>query len=290
MSCSRSRSKSPQVQKMPIFKGTDSPNWESFIYQFERIAAHRGWSVRKKSFRLLDCLGDIALEYARKVNQNGDYGDMKRQLKHRFSRKEEPILARRQLPFTRQLENENVEEFAQRVYFLALDGYKSCEGNMIEEIAMETFLRGCRDKEAAMKAMDREPTTLQKAVKYVKTAIANHRALYGPRGSARTSTFAQRQVSVPSREGSLASDSSLSRADSKLSKQKDSYISSSGEIVGHLSNMVEKLTTTVQQSIDRQQALHCSPVISPTRGQLYNSPIRNGQYNEADLKGQGSSL
>lgn len=47
---SRSRSKSPQIQKMPVFKGSDSPNWESFIYQFERVAAHIGWSANKKAF------------------------------------------------------------------------------------------------------------------------------------------------------------------------------------------------------------------------------------------------
>lgn len=130
-----------------------------------------------------------------------------------------PILARRQLPFTKQLENENVEEFAQRVYFLALDGYESCEGNMIEDIATETFLRGCRDKDAAMK--DKEPSTLQKAVKYVKTAIANHRALYGIRGASRAPAYSQRQVSIPSREGSPTRDSSPCRADPKLSNEKE---------------------------------------------------------------------
>jgi hypothetical protein len=237
MSRSRSRSKSPQLHKPPVFKGTESPNWESFIYQFERIAAHRGWSVHKKTFRLLDCLSDVALEYARRINQNGDYKDLKRQLKQRFSRKEVPVLARRQLPFTKQYENEGVEEFAQRVYFLVLDGYQSCEGNVLEEIATETFLRGCQDKEAAMKAMDREPATLQKAIKYMRTAIANHRAVYGSRASTRTATFAHRQVSIRSREGSPANDLSPRRAEPKLSKSKDSKLSLD-ERISHLTTRV----------------------------------------------------
>jgi hypothetical protein len=129
MSRSRSRGKSPEIHKLPVFKGTEIPNWESFIYYFERIAAHGGWSVHKKTFRLLDCLSDVALGYARRVNQNGDYKDLKRQLKQRFSRKEVPVLARRQLSFTKQYENEGVEEFAQRVYFLPLDGYESAGRN-----------------------------------------------------------------------------------------------------------------------------------------------------------------
>lgn len=61
---SRSRSKSPQIPKMPVFKDSDSPNLESFIYQFERVAAQKGWSANKKAFRLLDCLGEVALEHA----------------------------------------------------------------------------------------------------------------------------------------------------------------------------------------------------------------------------------
>lgn len=204
---------------------------------------------KQESFRLLDCLGDVALEYARKVNKNGYYKDLKRHLKQRFSRKEVPILDRRQLPFTKQLENENVEEFAQRVYFLALDSYGSCKGYMIEEIATETFLRGCRDKEAAMMAMDREPTTLQKTVKYVKTAIANHRALYGTRGASGGTAYFQRQVSIPSREGSPTRDCSPCRAESKLSNEKDKNNCSLDEHVSHLTSQVEKLTICVQQSL-----------------------------------------
>lgn len=150
------------MQKVLVFQGSDSPKWESFIYQFKRVAAHRRWSANKKAFRLLYCLGDVALEYALKANKHCDFKDLKRQLKQRFSRKKGPIIARRQLPFTKQLENENVADFAQRVYSLALDVYENCKGNMIEGFSIETFLRGCRDKEAAMKAMDREPTKLQK--------------------------------------------------------------------------------------------------------------------------------
>jgi hypothetical protein len=43
---------------------------------------------------------------------------------------------------------------------------------MIEEIVMETFQRKCQNKEAAMKAMDKEPTKLQKPVKYARTVIS----------------------------------------------------------------------------------------------------------------------
>ena len=61
-----------------------------------------------------------------------------------------------------------------------------------------TFLRGCRDKEAAIKTMERNPSTLNKAVKLVKSFIANQRDLFGNRGN--NYTYYQRQVSFAENE------------------------------------------------------------------------------------------
>ena len=106
--------------------------------------------------------------------------------------------ARRQLHYTRQQEGETIEEFAQRVYFITMDGYDKCDTKVVETIAIETFLRGCREKEAASKAMERNPSTLNHAVKLVKTSIANHRALFGSRNS--NYAYFQRQVNFADTE------------------------------------------------------------------------------------------
>ncbi|CAC5409271.1 unnamed protein product [Mytilus coruscus] len=81
---SRSRSRSPQVPKMTIFDGIKSTSWESFIYQFDRTANRRKWSNRKKISRLLDCLKDTALEYARKVNKDDDYDSLKKKIEKKI--------------------------------------------------------------------------------------------------------------------------------------------------------------------------------------------------------------
>ncbi len=47
----------------------------------------------------------------------------------------------------------------------------------IQEFAAEAFLRGCRDKLAALSAADRKPKTLNKAVKWVNDPIHNHKSL-----------------------------------------------------------------------------------------------------------------
>jgi hypothetical protein len=88
-------------------------------------------------------------------------------------------------------------------------------------------------------------------VKYVRTAIVNQHALYRSKGSTKVK-FAQRQVSVPSREESPTSDSSVG-ATLKLSRQINSSRPCLGEIIGHLTSTDEMLTAVVQQSIGRQQ-------------------------------------
>jgi NTP pyrophosphatase (non-canonical NTP hydrolase) len=66
---------------MSTFDGTGKPSWESFIYQFERTANRRHWRNRRKTGRLLDCLKDIALECARKVNKDDDYDSLRMKIK-----------------------------------------------------------------------------------------------------------------------------------------------------------------------------------------------------------------
>lgn len=77
-----------------------------------------------------------------------------------------------------------MEEFSQRLYSLTLDAYEECDGDIIEEVAVETSLRGCKEKSAARHAMDMEPRTIHKALKFVKTALANDRELFEGRSIA----------------------------------------------------------------------------------------------------------
>jgi hypothetical protein len=49
----------------------------------------------------------------------------------------------------RQQESEPLEEFSQRIYFMALDGFDKGNPEVVDQIATEAFRRGCRDKEAA---------------------------------------------------------------------------------------------------------------------------------------------
>ena len=173
------------MPKMTVFKGDKT--WDSFIFQFERVADRCGWSSRKQAEKLVDCLGGKALEYVRELRLEEDFTRMKRKLAKRFGVKDAPITVRRQLQFLKQEENESLEEFSQRVHFLVMDGYPGALESTIEQIAVEHFLKGCIDHRAASVAMNKNPTHIHKAVKYTKDAINNRKVLYGK--SATTSSI-----------------------------------------------------------------------------------------------------
>jgi hypothetical protein len=57
----------------------------------------------------------------------------------------------------RQKEEESIEDFVQRVYFLTLDSHPEAHQCMTDEIAVEVFLHGSKDKHAAEITMEKEP-------------------------------------------------------------------------------------------------------------------------------------
>ena len=72
-----------------------------------------------------------------------------------------------------------MEDFAHKEYVLALDGYAQCEDDALEDIATEAFLWGCKEKEAAIQTMEKNPVTLSNAIRFVKTSLANQKAIFG---------------------------------------------------------------------------------------------------------------
>lgn len=174
----RRRSRTPPAPKMEIFSGDGRTDWETFIIKFVRLADDRRWSKRKLLSKFYDSLTGVAAKYALKLRTNS-WSKLVKEMERRFSTKEDPAAARRQLVYMRQNENESLEEFGQRIYFMAMDGYDDEKSTTIEKIAVEHFLRGIKDKHAAERAFDKAPTTIAKAMKYVKKAVSTHKAIYG---------------------------------------------------------------------------------------------------------------
>ena len=133
----------------------------------------------------------------------------------------------------RQQENESLEDFAHKVYVLALDGYEKCEDDALEDIATEAFLRECKEKEAAIKVMEKKPVTLSKAIQFVKTSLANQKAILG----STKNSLAQRQVTFSDTEGT----NSKEKENSHMQRQTclEQGIKTLSSLVGKLSSSIE---------------------------------------------------
>ena len=108
-----------------------------------------------------------------------DYKKLLRALKKRYGQSDPPTSVRRQLLTLKQKEEDSLEEFAERAQTMAQEGFPGVTNKAIRGIAVDHFLRGCRDKQAALAAMDKDPQNIHKALKYVKSAIYNQRAVMG---------------------------------------------------------------------------------------------------------------
>jgi len=88
-------------------------------------------------------------------------------MSERFGKTELPHIVRRQLQDLRQ-NPESLEEYAERAQKMASDGYPNTSKEYIPLMATDGFLKGLSDKRAALTAMEKDPTSLDEVVRYVK--------------------------------------------------------------------------------------------------------------------------
>ena len=77
-------------------------------------------------------------------------------LHERFGKKDLPHIIRRQLQDIKQNEGESIEEFEERVRDMAVEGYPDTPDVCIQTVAVDAFLKGCNNKQAALTAMDKK--------------------------------------------------------------------------------------------------------------------------------------
>ncbi|CAC5399678.1 unnamed protein product [Mytilus coruscus] len=59
-----------------------------------------------------------------------------------------------------------IGEFAERVQEMETDGYIDIPEHVVETISVDTFLKGCTDKKAALLAMEKNPTRMDQALQF----------------------------------------------------------------------------------------------------------------------------
>ena len=114
------------------------------------------------------------------------------ELKKRYGAKDPPATVRKQMYCAKQLVEESLEEFSDRVLQLAQEGYPHAGRAMLQDIAVDVFIRGLSDRRLAELVIEQDPKTVEKALQYAKRSMYNMRSL----GS--KSILSGRQVSFDS--------------------------------------------------------------------------------------------
>ncbi|CAG2231769.1 unnamed protein product [Mytilus edulis] len=171
----------PLTPKMSTFDG--KADWRPYFAQFCHIAKRCKWSEQQKLDNLIVCLRDKALKFysSRPVEIKDNFQVLCKKMNDRFGRKDLPHILRRQLQEAKQGSDESLEEFADKVQELATDGYPESPDYFIQIVAVDAFLKGCAEKQAALVAMDKNPSSLNEATQYMKSAITNQRLIMGSR-------------------------------------------------------------------------------------------------------------
>ena len=60
---------------------------------------------------------------------------------------------------------------------MATDSYPGTPDSFIQIVATDAFLKGCSDRKAALTAIDKDPTDLNIALQYVKSAVTSQRVM-----------------------------------------------------------------------------------------------------------------
>ena len=146
------------MPKLEFFDG--KPNeWDSLIVHFHKIAHYHQWSDSEKRDRLLTGhLGKaVTFILGKSKKTYSTYRCLRDTLDIRFGHLELPSTARRHLAAIKQAEAESLEDFVDRVLIKASEAYPDFPDEAIQSIATESFLWGCKDREAAYAASEKNP-------------------------------------------------------------------------------------------------------------------------------------
>ena len=217
--------------KMTIYKGTVS--WRAYEVKLDHMALKYGWDDSTKLAKLVEALEGEALTcYSTLHAEERDiYQLVRAKFNARFGPKPPSRTARNQLSIVEQNPDEKLEEFAERAQRLAMDAWGDLSVEMARASAMEAFLHGAQDKQAAITTMEKSPVDLDQALLFLKETIHNRQSLMGRSNATKTSNKTYHSVNWPDdenlvREVKVPKDQSprLSKLEEEMKSLKDAML------------------------------------------------------------------
>ena len=168
--------------------------WDAWFHKFKFISRACRWTQREKLFRITTALTGAALNahmnLPASTRNNFDNLCKFMQMRYGTSRKSTKACLRAELENITQKHDEDLEVFADRVMKLAVSAYpKNIPESSIEFMAVDKFMKGCRDKKTALLSSSvAMPETMFEAVEHMRMVTATAQRL-GVRTDDRHVTF-----------------------------------------------------------------------------------------------------
>ena len=150
-------------------------NWKAWFMQFDDIADRCRWNYTIKLGKLKELLKDDALAYFSRLplNVRESYHLLCEKMNLRFGQKDTPRTTQTQLFVIKQKDEKELEEWEEGCMSVSMDGWQDQSKVVAQEQAVNAFLRGARERASALAVMDKEPASIDEAVRQMRQATIN---------------------------------------------------------------------------------------------------------------------
>ena len=212
------------------------------------MAQQYQWTEDEKLSKFVEALQDKALQFYGNLPEEvrDDYQLVSKKFHAQFWPQEPSQTVRSQLKVLKQQPDESLEEYAEKCQQLATDAWGATNLKMTEHSAMDAFLHGLIDTEAAYSALEKEPANLDEALELTKQAMHNCRALLGNHSKN------VRMVSFAEEEEKEEKKIRVVRTDGAASNPVEECISKMEESMAEMKKQLEQILKLIQTQNQNQ--------------------------------------
>ena len=243
--------------------------WRAYEVKLMLMARKYDWDDNTKLAKLVEALDDKALTFFSNLapEVQGNFEVVRRKMNNRFIPREPATTVRKQLQTIQQKAEEALEEWAERCQQCAYDAWGEMSEDVAELAAVEAFLGGVLETEAAFSVMEKDPHTIDEALELLKKAVHSRKSLScrlrNTQRTARTVSFASDSATAEVRTTSVVNtppQPESTAPNPKVEAELKDLRSSMTETQGQVAKILELLTT---QNVQRGRAHSRSPSPSP---------------------------
>ena len=153
--------------------------WRVYEVKLMHLAKRHQWDDDTKLAKLVEALEDKALTFFSNLPSNVqvNFELVRKKMNNRFMPQEPAITVRKQLQTIHQNTEEALEEWAERCQQCAYDAWGKISPEVAEQAAIEAFLGGVMETEAAFTVLEKDPQTVDEALEFLKKAVHSRKSL-----------------------------------------------------------------------------------------------------------------